>query len=175
MFDKILVALDPVEPDINLFKKALTMARAANADLLLLSVLTADGDGVFLLANPQVVGHTHALHDWNFFQERYRKYQERALDMLQSFTDKATAAEVRANFIQASGSPGREICKIAKTQQADLVMVGSRGYRGLDEMLLGSASNYVMHHAPCSVLVVHSQKGDEPRTEAAESEAFSTV
>ncbi|MEN8447159.1 MAG: universal stress protein [Cyanobacteria bacterium J06555_13] len=141
MFTKILVALDPVDPDINLFNRALTMAQAGQANLCILTVLTADGDGVFLLNNPEVVGHTHALHDWNLFQERYRDYQESALTMLRSFTKKATAAGVRASFIQGSGSPGHEICRVAQAEQADLVMVGSRRYHGLDEMLLGSVNN----------------------------------
>ncbi|MEN8445083.1 MAG: universal stress protein, partial [Cyanobacteria bacterium J06555_13] len=34
---------------------------------------------------------------------------------------------------------------------------------GLDEMLLGSVSNYVTHHALCSVLVVHPQKEKQVR------------
>lgn len=32
--------------------------------------------------------------------------------------------------------------------------MGRRGHKGLSEILLGSVSNYVVHHAPCSVLVL---------------------
>ncbi|NEO65320.1 MAG: universal stress protein, partial [Moorea sp. SIO4G2] len=35
-----------------------------------------------------------------------------------------------------------------------LIVLGRRGLGGLKEMVLGSVSNYVVHHAPCSVLVV---------------------
>ncbi|MGQ9872468.1 universal stress protein [Leptodesmis sp.] len=37
---------------------------------------------------------------------------------------------------------------------ADLILIGNRGHTGLKELFLGSASNYVLHHAPCSVLTV---------------------
>jgi phage terminase large subunit GpA-like protein len=48
-------------------------------------------------------------------------------------------------------------------------MVGHRGRTGLSEFLLGSVSNYVMHHAPCSVLVVNNPKADlASETEAAD-------
>ncbi|MDB9482953.1 universal stress protein, partial [Dolichospermum circinale CS-537/05] len=36
-----------------------------------------------------------------------------------------------------------------------LIMMGRRGRSGLAEFFLGSQSNYVLHHAPCSVQIVH--------------------
>lgn len=57
------------------------------------------------------------------------------------------------------GSPEREIVEFADTWGADLVVVGSHG-RGFWGRLLGSVSDAVVHHAPCSVLVVrkHEEK-----------------
>ena len=37
-------------------------------------------------------------------------------------------------------------------------MVGSHGRTGIRELLLGSVSNYVLHHALCSVLVVQGSR-----------------
>jgi nucleotide-binding universal stress UspA family protein len=46
------------------------------------------------------------------------------------------------------------ICQVAKDWGAELIMVGRRGNSGLSELILGSVSNYVVHHAHCSVLIV---------------------
>lgn len=53
-----------------------------------------------------------------------------------------------------TGSPKRIIVEEAEDFGADLVVVGSHGYGFLDRALLGSISDYVIHHVPCSVLVV---------------------
>lgn len=45
---------------------------------------------------------------------------------------------------------------MARTWSADLILVGSRGLKGLKEMFLGSVGNYVTHHAPCSALIVRT-------------------
>ena len=47
------------------------------------------------------------------------------------------------------------ICELAKFWNADLIIMGRRGRSGLAEVFLGSESNYVLHHAPCSVQIVH--------------------
>lgn len=52
------------------------------------------------------------------------------------------------------GNVKEEIVEAAKRFGADLIVVGSHGYGFLSRMLLGSVSDFVIHHAPCSVLVV---------------------
>jgi nucleotide-binding universal stress UspA family protein len=41
---------------------------------------------------------------------------------------------------------------------ADLIVLGSHGRQGLDRFLLGSVSETVARHAPCSVLIVRLSK-----------------
>ena len=52
------------------------------------------------------------------------------------------------------GSPESRIVETAEAWNADLVIVGSHGYSRWERLLLGSVSDSVVHHAPCSVLVV---------------------
>ncbi|MGL5832152.1 MAG: universal stress protein, partial [Waterburya sp.] len=81
---------------------------------------------------------------------------QRGLDFLQGKAQEAQAKGVNTEFIQLTGNPGRVICEFASTWSADLILVGSRGLKGLKEMFLGSVSNYITHHAPCSVLIVRN-------------------
>ena len=44
----------------------------------------------------------------------------------------------------------------------DLVVVGTRGRSELEAFLLGSTSDGLVHHAPCSVLLVRERAGESP-------------
>jgi nucleotide-binding universal stress UspA family protein len=52
------------------------------------------------------------------------------------------------------GDPAAVLCDQAGELGADVVVVGSRGRGALKRALLGSVSSYVVHNAPCPVLVV---------------------
>lgn len=54
------------------------------------------------------------------------------------------------------GSPESRIVECAEEFEADLIIVGSHGYNKWERLLLGSVSDSVIHHAPCSVLVVRT-------------------
>lgn len=60
--------------------------------------------------------------------------------------------EVSALIVE--GDPSREIVNAARTQGADVIVMGSRGLGDLQGLLLGSVSHKVSHAAPCSCLVV---------------------
>jgi nucleotide-binding universal stress UspA family protein len=56
----------------------------------------------------------------------------------------------------AMGRPERTLVRVAERDEVDLVVVGHRGIGGVTRVLLGSVSEHVAHHAPCSVLVVRA-------------------
>ncbi|CAN5576082.1 universal stress protein [soil metagenome] len=59
------------------------------------------------------------------------------------------------------GSPESRIVETAEEIGADLIIVGSHGYSRWERLLLGSVSQSVVHHAPCSVMVVRSPVAEE--------------
>jgi nucleotide-binding universal stress UspA family protein len=56
--------------------------------------------------------------------------------------------------LQPHGDPKAAIVEAAASWPADLIVMGSHGRTGIDRFLLGSVSESVVHHAPCSVQVV---------------------
>jgi nucleotide-binding universal stress UspA family protein len=80
--------------------------------------------------------------------------------------------EATADTPFPEGSNGREIVKEAERWRADVIVIGSHGRRGFDRWYMGSVSEYVALHAPCSVEVIRipsapnktSKKGCSPET-----------
>lgn len=90
----------------------------------------------------------------------YQQLEDDAQAQAEKFA--ADAAEfINENFPEISattevkkGSPERGIIEAAQEWQADLIIVGSHGRGFWGRMMIGSVSDAVMHHAPCSVLIV---------------------
>ncbi|KAI9365266.1 hypothetical protein BD770DRAFT_378158 [Pilaira anomala] len=53
-----------------------------------------------------------------------------------------------------SGEPGETLKDFAEANKIDLVIVGSRGLGFFKRQLVGSVSDYLIHHLHCSVLVI---------------------
>ena len=65
---------------------------------------------------------------------------------------------ITAEVILATGaSPADVIVRVAIEQQADLIVIGSRGLAGKTRSFLGSTASQVVTYSPCSVLVVKTQ------------------
>ncbi len=80
---------------------------------------------------------------------------------LQAYVEKKTAAlrSADAKLPQRIlchvrwDAPGEEIAQLASDVEADLVVVGTHGRRGLSRMVMGSVAEAVVRLAPCPVLV----------------------
>ena len=96
---------------------------------------------------------------------------ERAVETIKTKLDGAVS--VVGEFLP--GPPGAVILDDAKGWGADLIVVGSHGYRAWERFLLGSVSQSVVSHAKCSVEVVRCPNADrtareEPRTAKAKEQ-----
>jgi nucleotide-binding universal stress UspA family protein len=56
--------------------------------------------------------------------------------------------------VEGHGDPADVLVRQAKEDEADLIVVGTRGQNATQRAMLGSVSTKVLHHAPCDVLVV---------------------
>ena len=84
-------------------------------------------------------------------RENAAKIVEESAEKIKAFAgEKSVTVSTDVLF----GSPDSRIVETAETWGADLIVVGSHGYSRWERLLLGSVSDSVVHHAPCSVLVV---------------------
>ena len=60
------------------------------------------------------------------------------------------------------GDPAREVLRIAREGDHDVIVMGSRGRGRVSAALLGSVSNRIMHEAQVPVIVIHAPRDDGP-------------
>jgi nucleotide-binding universal stress UspA family protein len=164
MFERILVAIDASTVTDQVVDQAIAMAQATHAHLILLHVLSPFDQAYPSPVFPSIDAVYPSMHGEavKAYMHHWQTYEQEGLALLRSRLDQARQAGVGAEINQSIGNPGRIICEMAHTSQADLIMIGRRGLAGLSEFLLGSVSNYVLHHAPCSVLTVQATQLIQP-------------
>ena len=175
MLTKILVTLDRSSANKVVFHEALSLAKATGANLILLHVLSGEEEGSPIMSHYSAVYPTigdHYLHlspqishiANEQYQKQWKEFETEGLNILRAFANKAIAAGISTEFSQITGHPSSTICNFAQSCHADVIVIGRRGFSGLKEMFLGSVSNYVVHHAPCSVLIVQNSIQQEQKS-----------
>ncbi|MCG8368314.1 MAG: universal stress protein [Pseudanabaenales cyanobacterium] len=170
-FKKILVAIDRSPQADAIFEQALDMAQNLGSSLLIFHGLHPESDvrtdyliGVGTLGDLGLYGQTR--------RRQQAHLQKRIADIhnwLQGYCQDAIIQGIPADLMYRIGEPGPEICEAARNYQVDLIVMGRRGLQGLSEMVLGSVSNYVVHHAPCAVLIVQEKESITGGIESSQS------
>lgn len=161
---KILVALANPEEATPILEAAIAVAKAHSSSLRLFHCLQAPQLDYPPVADPVATLNFYGTPDVGleqFRREQTLQEEEAAQAWLQAYCQQATDQGVIADFACSLMPPGPALCEAAQTWKADLIMVGRRGRSRLTELLLGSVSNHVVHHAPCSVWVVQEPPAQE--------------
>ena len=79
---------------------------------------------------------------------------ERGEEIVEKLAKKLDKAGFDTITEVANGDPGTELCRLAEEREAAGIIIGRRGLGAVSEFLLGSVSQYVLHHAPCPVTIV---------------------
>lgn len=136
---KILVGVDGSEAAKRALDFALSLAESADAQLILLEVVEEFGP---LPGQYGVPPGGKDRVEW-VAEQRFTKIHPILED---------TSVQWSRKVVQ--GYPAEEICAAAEAEQVDLIVVGSHGHSAIGRFLVGSVSDRVVHHAPCSVTVV---------------------
>ena len=87
--------------------------------------------------------------------------REAAEKLLDEALATAKAAGVQADKLlidEAGQRLGQSVCDAARGWEADLIVVGTHGRRGLGRVFLGSGAEQVIRMAPVPVLVIRSNE-----------------
>ncbi|MGB6462935.1 MAG: universal stress protein [Nitrosotalea sp.] len=137
MFSNILIAVDGSESANKAFQRAIYLAQKCNSKLDLVHVVQCE------------VGGDSA----NTF-EIIEDLKDKAMKMLEEYRIEAAKNKTSMQITIMQGDPAKVIIELAKAKSYDLIIMGTRGRSSFQELLIGSVSQKVMHHASCPVMVV---------------------
>ena len=126
---RVLVATDRSETAERAVRFATEMAERYGAELFVLRVLLSD-DGTRAEAARELAEYAESL-----------------------------AGERGRSSVVIGADPAEAIVESARREKADVLVVGSVGMTGRREFLLHNVPNRVSHNAPCTVVIVHTQRG----------------
>jgi nucleotide-binding universal stress UspA family protein len=125
------------------FRKALELAKATRAQLIVVHVLTM---------LPVIPDGYVAVSVWEDLERGQRTTAERQLARL---VTRAKKAGVRASAALIDiGVTHEQIVRFARAKRADLIVIGTHGRSGLTKALLGSVASRVLATARCPVVTV---------------------
>ena len=138
MFKCIVVAIDGSEHSYRALEYAKGLAEQYKAALWLVHVFP----------------YTSGLLEGDVYKKLVAKRESEGQAVLNEAREKLgdTTLEVHEEMLEAPETEA--IINVAKTRQADIIVMGSRGLGSLQGLLLGSVTHKVIQHAACPVLVV---------------------
>jgi nucleotide-binding universal stress UspA family protein len=141
---RILLAVDGSEEASTAAQTAVALAERTDSELHVVHV----GE-VRPVSHPERRG----------YRARYEELQVEAQRLLEEQVDEITSAGGTVSTAHLRmGRPDEEIVVLGEEIGAGLIVAGSRGLGGMRRALMGSASDSIVRHAHCPVLVVRPEK-----------------
>jgi nucleotide-binding universal stress UspA family protein len=160
MIKKILAPTDLSSFSRAGVRYALNKARANGAEVIIYHVFKVED---LRRLGERLTDHAiRAAASSSLLQDHLRTCEGNLATYLEkNFADLLPLVEVRKKV--EFGTPDKNIVSLAETEQVDLIIMASRGRRGLRRMIFGSVTEQVIRNAPCPVIAV-----PRPRTKPVE-------
>ena len=146
MFKTIVVAVDGSDCSKNAVETACDIAASGGGKLILVHAPQAETTA-FVVGGP--VGY-HELLSAPSHAELKETGNKIIAEAAAVAKDKGCAVTTDMHI----GDPVRQVLKIAKDNNADLIVMGRRGLGSVAGFFLGSTSQKIQHHADCACLTV---------------------
>ncbi|OIP75574.1 MAG: universal stress protein UspA [Oscillatoriales cyanobacterium CG2_30_44_21] len=148
---KFLVSIDGSQASDHALNKALSFAVPLQAEIVLLTVVEPLSSYV-----PEVMMPTGDWVGWRGLPdvELEQKILKAGQALLQKAQDTCEKEQATCTTRLEIGQPRDVICRVVTEEAPDLLIIGSRGLGSVERMMLGSVSDYVVHHSTSPVLIV---------------------
>ena len=143
---RVLYASDFSKASARAFQTAVTMAKASQARLVIVHVIVP-----FVPLVPEQYMDSRTVDQ---LAAQARQWSERQLVKLAA---RAKATGSRTKVLLREGDPADQIVRAARSERADLIVVGTHGRRGFSKLFLGSVAERVVGTAPCPVVTVRGK------------------
>jgi nucleotide-binding universal stress UspA family protein len=158
---------------MNRFPKKILLAadgseNTAHATKAAVDIATRRGSEVHLI---HVWHDVHTPHVHAFVKSELRRQGREILDKEVKRIEEQGGTVTRSHLRE--GRTFEEVIKLSDELEADLLLVGSHGYRGVRRMLMGSQSEDIIHHAHRPVLVVRRGENAWPPARIVVGDDFS--
>jgi nucleotide-binding universal stress UspA family protein len=87
-------------------------------------------------------------------EKLHADYKSESVKILERCKELASKSGINIHTVLLEGDPASRIIGYSKMEGFDIIIMGSRGMGKFKEMIVGSISNKVIHHAKCSVMLV---------------------
>ena len=151
---KVLLAIDYSTFSQEAVRSVITQMKTSGAQVRILHVLTPAPALISTRLTPAVVP---------YFQEAETDRRKQAAKLVLGVAQRLRNAGFKTKGIVETGDPRERIISYANQWPADLIILGSHGWKGLGRLLMGSVSDSVTRHAGCSVQVVRRRSGTKER------------
>ncbi|XP_071179303.1 universal stress protein in QAH/OAS sulfhydrylase 3'region-like isoform X1 [Mytilus edulis] len=121
-----------------------------------LTEIKKNGDILILVYVPEyhkVVQAPVLLTDPGTVSQLIKEEEQHTCKLVKRYSDRMQAVGLTGKMKQMSGKPGEAIIEAAIEENADMIVVGTRGLGKVKRTFLGSVSDYCVHHSPVPVLV----------------------
>lgn len=150
---KILIATDGSDFSHQAIEKACEIL--AEGENNLIEIISVSEEVAHPVGEPFAVSTEYINEMEKIGREQAAKFAKEAEATIRGrFT--GSSVQITTKIVKGT-SPGRAIVEEAERWGADLIVTGSHGYGFWGRSFLGSTSDKVIHHAPCSVLVVRKK------------------
>jgi universal stress protein A len=141
LFRKILCPIDFSEHSVAALDVALKMAQQNDATVYLLNVVPLPAGAAGFQPVPM---------------EPYPYVEKDRREQLEKLAQERIPAAVRYEAVVISGDPAERVLETARGLDADLIVMGTHGRRGLSHLFLGSVAERVVRESPIPVLTARS-------------------